>query len=178
MFVANETQEQSKTRNKQPKIYNRTMTPKQREFVKYLAKGLPQGKAARKAGFSESTADSMASVLVKKPHIRDALKKIDSKAIEEATLSKSFVLDSIVQTTQRALEDDDRQSVFKGCELLGKHLRLWNDSVIDAGSLLQGLVSINLVAAQQGNQAIQVQPAAPAIEQQDVIDVQSDNVTT
>lgn len=60
----------------------RALTPQQHDFVKYyVATGGNGAEAARKAGYSEQSARQIASTLLDKPHVAEAVRREQRRAL-------------------------------------------------------------------------------------------------
>jgi phage terminase small subunit len=111
-----------------------------------------QTKAAIKAGYSEKTAVNQASRLLKNPRVQKRLAELRAERSERVKIDADYVLTTIRDTVERCRQAEpvkDRQGnpvlveveggecvpafqfdsngVLRGCELLGKHLKLFTD---------------------------------------------------
>lgn len=98
-------------------------------FVKEYLIDLNATQAAIRAGYSEKTAKDIACENLAKPYMQDAIQKALDKRSDALGIDAYYVLSTIKETTESAKADDDRANVFKGCEMLGKHLKLFTDKV-------------------------------------------------
>lgn len=132
--------------------YSSPLTPKQQVFVAEYQKDFNGTQAAIRAGYSEDTARQQAAQMLRNAAVRDALGEAVHKRIDRAGIDADYVLDTILQTIERCSQaypvldrkgeqvytetptgevvpayDFDSKGVLKGCELLGKHLALFQD---------------------------------------------------
>jgi phage terminase small subunit len=120
------------------------LTPKQAKFVEAYLVSLNQSDAARKAGCTSKRADQAGYELMRNPEVKAAVDAAIEKRAKKAELSAQYVLETIMDTVERCrqatpvLDEDGNEtgeyqfqsgSVLKGCELLGKNLKLWTDKV-------------------------------------------------
>jgi phage terminase small subunit len=157
------------------------LTPKQRRFVDELLADpkLRQGEAAKKAGFSKKNADAIAVRLMKKPQVKAALEAAMAEREKRTGIQKDYVLETIQDTIERcralkpvtffgqpilvettlgekaALCKFDSKGVLKGCELLGRHLAMWNDklTLLDEDRPLEELDDAELMKIAQERDA-------------------------
>jgi phage terminase small subunit len=133
-----------------------TMTPKQVRFVEEYLIDLNATQAALRAGYSEKTAHKQGSQLLGKTSIAAAISAAQANRSERTEITQDYVLSSIFSTMERCKQAEavlDRRGeavlvetpsgdlapaytfnamgVFKGAELLGKHLGMFNEK--DAG---------------------------------------------
>lgn len=106
------------------------LTKKQRAFIKeYKANGGNGTQAAIKAGYSEHTADVIATENLRKPSISEALAKEEKKMQEKY----QYTLDDMVRELNDALassaEEHNRSAQLKAIELKGKAFGLFVDRV-------------------------------------------------
>jgi len=97
---------------------NTRFTDKQRAFVRHYVDCLNATEAAKRAGYSEKTAQQMGSENLSKPVIRDAI----DDALGEIVMTKNEVLRRLGKL---ATEDDN----VRALELLGKYYALFTDNM-------------------------------------------------
>lgn len=104
------------------------LTPKQKAFVREYKKNGGNGtQAAIKAGYSENTADVIATENLRKPNVKKALE------IEEKKLQKKYeyTIDDMVRELDdvklKADAEQNRQAQIKAIELKGKAFGLFVD---------------------------------------------------
>ena len=118
------------------------MTEKQKLFVKHYLLDLNATKAAIAAGYSERSAKVTGCRLLTNANVKAAIEKAAQERAERLKLSADYVLETIQDTIERcrqAVPVLDREgnetgewkfdpfAVLKGCELLGKHLKLFTE---------------------------------------------------
>lgn len=130
---------------------NSKLTAKQQVFVDEYLKDLNATQAAIRAGYSATTANKKAPLWVGKsrdkspyPMIWDAVQVAMDERAKRTQIDADYVLNTIRDTVERcrqarqATDDEgnpvgdfryDAQAVLKGCELLGRHLKLFTDKV-------------------------------------------------
>lgn len=106
------------------------LTKKQRAFIReYKVNGGNGTQAAIKAGYSEKTAQEMASENLSKPIIKEALAEHEKKMQEKY----QYTLDDMVRELNDALassaEEHNRSAQLKAIELKGKAFGLFVDRV-------------------------------------------------
>jgi phage terminase small subunit len=126
------------------------LTPKQEMFVSEYLIDLNATQAAKRAGYSEKTAEQYGHQLLKKTLVADAIAEAQANRSERTEITQDYVLESIFTTMERckqaeAVKDKQGQpvlvetptgdlapaytfnamGVFKGAELLGKHLGMF-----------------------------------------------------
>lgn len=126
------------------------MTPKQKLFVKEYLVDLNATRAAIAAGYSGKTAKQQGSRLLTNVDVAAKLAESAQKRAEKLDISAEYVLGMIKQTVERCSQGveicdregnatgewkEDSFAVLKGCELLGKHLKLFTDKVEVNGKL-------------------------------------------
>ena len=108
------------------------LTDKQKMFVKEYLIDLNATQAAIRAEYSEKTAYSIGQENLKKPEIQEAIQEEMNKRAEKAEFTAQDVLDTIKDIVV-ANKYDNPQVALKGCELYGKHLKLFTDKIEHTG---------------------------------------------
>ena len=108
------------------------LTDKQKMFVKEYLIDKNGTQAMIRAGFSEKTAAETAYEYLRKPHIAEAIQKELDKLAEKAEFTAQDVLETIKDIVV-ANKDNNPQVALKGCELYGKHLKLFTDKIEHTG---------------------------------------------
>lgn len=128
------------------------LTPKQQIFVKEYLVDLNGTQAAIRAGYSERTANEQAARLLAKVSVQQAVQEAMQERSEITGITSNYVLETIQETIERCRQAKpvlnrkgehvhvetadgeikpaytfDATAVLKGCELLGRHLKIWND---------------------------------------------------
>ena len=126
------------------------LTHKQQIFVREYQTDFNATRAALAAGYSEKTADSQGSRLLKNVKVATEIAKSTLKRAEKLEISADYVLGTIKNTIERCAQEfpvRDKEgnetgeyqfepnSVLKGCELLGKHLKLFTEKVEHSGQV-------------------------------------------
>lgn len=126
------------------------MTPKQKLFVKEYLVDLNATRAAIAAGYSEKTAKQQGSRLLTNVDVAAKVAELSQKRAEKLDISADYVLGMIKQTIERCSQSievldkegeptgewkEDSFAVLKGCELLGKHLKLFTEKVEHSGNV-------------------------------------------
>lgn len=131
-----------------PKKKKGELTPKQQAFTEEYLKDLNGSKAAKRAGFSARSAKDIAFELVAKPEIKKVIQKKMDERSERTKIDADYVLTTIKDTVERCRQAEqvmawdplektmvptgewkfDANAVLKGCDLLGKHIKLWSDA--------------------------------------------------
>lgn len=104
--------------------------------------------AAIRAGYSEKTAGAIGHENLQKPEIQKYIKKLIDERAEKTGLSAQWVLDRLQEIVERCMQHEavrDRQGeptgeykfdssgANKSLELIGRHLKMFTDSVELAG---------------------------------------------
>ena len=103
------------------------LTPKQERFVAEYLIDLNATRAALAAGYSEKTARSTGAENLTKPDIVAAVATAQGHRTERTNITQDYVLESIFEAMERCKKADsfNATGVFKGAELLGKHLGMF-----------------------------------------------------
>ena len=131
------------------------LTAKQELFCLEYLKDLNATQAAIRAEYSENTAQQIGAENLSKPVIAEKLQELFKKRQEKINISADETLKDIVNIKERCmqevtpkLEKDldgnwiengeyefDSKAALKACELLGRHLGLFNDKLKITGGL-------------------------------------------
>jgi len=129
-------------------------------FVKEYIVDLNATQAAIRAGYSEDSARQIASTMLSKHNIQDAIQAEMDKRANRTEVTQDYVLNTIVNTIEKCQQAEpvirangdpvlieneagdvvpaytfQANSVLKGCELLGKHLKIFTDKTEVTGKL-------------------------------------------
>jgi len=132
------------------------LTPKQEQFCLEYIVDLNGTQAAIRAGYSEKTANEQASQLLTKPAVKRRVQELMGERSKRTEITADYVLGKIKETIERCSQAEpvydkdglatgewkfEHNGVLKGCELLGKHLKLFTDKHDVSGRLtLEDLV--------------------------------------
>lgn len=113
------------------------LTDKQSMFVKEYIIDLNATQAAIRAGYSEDSAKEIGCENLTKPNIQEAIQEEMNKRSERVEITSDYVLGKIKSDVQRNSDEENYNSVnlLKGCELLGRHLKLFTDKVQHSGNV-------------------------------------------
>ena len=104
------------------------LTPKQKAFVREYKKNGGNGpQAAIKAGYSENTAEVIATENLRKPSIREALEKEEKKLQEKYEYTIDDMVRELDDVKMKADAEQNRQAQIKAIELKGKAFGLFID---------------------------------------------------
>lgn len=118
------------------------LTARQQAFIREYLVDLNATQAAIRAGYSQKTAQEIGAENLSKPMIAAAIQAAMDKRAQKTDITAEYVLRTIKETIERCAQAEpvrDREGnetgeyrfehagVLKGCELLGKHLKLFTD---------------------------------------------------
>lgn len=108
--------------------------------------------AAKQAGYSERSAKQIGYELLQKEHVKAEVSRLKSERAVRVQVEVDYVLETILETINRCRQAKpvtdkqgapvfvenaegelvpayvfDAKSVLKGCELVGKHLKMWTE---------------------------------------------------
>ena len=109
----------------------RQLTQKQAVFAREYLIDLNATQAAIRAGYSRKTAGWIGQQLLSKTHISLVIQELMAERSQRTAIDQDYVLKTIQETVERCKKADtfDSRAVLKGCELLGRHLGLFNDKL-------------------------------------------------
>lgn len=112
------------------------LTRKQERFCQeYLINGFNASEAARKAGYSKDADKEIGYDLLTKAHIQKYIQRLTKDTINE-----EYVLNKIVETLNKAQNQDKLSEVLKASELLGKYLAMFTDKNINQTETLEDVI--------------------------------------
>lgn len=103
----------------------KTMTNKQEMFCREYLVDLNATQAAIRAGYSEKTAGVIGDENLKKPNIQNFIRAMMDKRAEKVELTAEYILDGIIENTDKCKQEGRLALVFRGLELLGRHKKLF-----------------------------------------------------
>lgn len=131
------------------------LTARQEQFCKEYVVDFNASQAAIRAGYSKNAAGAEASRLLKNVKVAARCRELITKRAKRCEVNADYVIGKIQETIERCsqaepVEEFDHElkeyvktgefkfehsGVLKGCELLGKHLGLFQDKVHHTGSI-------------------------------------------
>lgn len=126
----------------------RKLSPKQKVFAEEYLKDLNSTQAAKRAGYSEKSAAYAGSHTLNVPEVKAQIQKNMDERSERTKIDSDYVLTTVKDTVERCRQAEpvmewdpiakemvrtgewkfDAANVLKGCDLLGKHLKLWDQA--------------------------------------------------
>jgi phage terminase small subunit len=115
------------------------LSPKEKLFVTEYLKDLNASQAFLRAGYKHKRIDVGSGKLMLKSSIREAIKEAQAERSKRTTITIDKVLTDIELIKADAMKEvdgkmADRAAALKGCELLGKHLKMFTDRVEHTGA--------------------------------------------
>ena len=115
------------------------LSPKEKLFVTEYLKDLNATKAFGRAGYKGKRPDVQGCQLLGKVRIIEALNKAQLERSKRTEITIDKVLTDIELIKADAMKEvdgkmADRAAALKGCELLGKHLKMFTDKVEHTGA--------------------------------------------
>lgn len=103
------------------------LTEKQKMFCHEYMKDLNGTQAAIRAGYSENSAQEIASENLSKPMVSSYLKSLMEERIKQVDIDVNDILNDIIQTRLECAADKKHSERLKANELLGKYKKMWTD---------------------------------------------------
>lgn len=97
------------------------LTHKQQIFVAEYVKDGNGTRAAREAGYSEKTAEVIASENLRKPLVKGEIDRIKAEKLQKLGVDADWLLRELVLQYQTAVDADRPQIAMKALDLIGKH---------------------------------------------------------
>ena len=110
------------------------LTPRQQRFVGEYLLDLNATQAAVRAGYSARTAKQQGQRLLTKADIREAVEAATDARSVATGITAEYVLTTIRDTVE-SCRGDNPAAVLRGCELLGKHLKLFTEKHEHSGAV-------------------------------------------
>ena len=110
---------------KPAKPQKKTLTQKQKIFVREYLKDFCASRAARDAGYSLKSAHRCGVENMQKPAVQAAIREKLDKRAAKIDLSAEKILSDIIRIAQKAEEQDNLAVALKSRELIAKHAGLF-----------------------------------------------------
>jgi phage terminase small subunit len=107
------------------------LSAKQEAFCRfYLANGSNATAAARQSGYSEKTAESQGSRLLRNVKVREFIETEKKKLHDKLKVDAEWVREMLVEEAQPLKRRDSTQAGrIRALELIGKDMRMWSGDV-------------------------------------------------
>lgn len=112
-----------------------SLTAKQRAFIREYVVDYNAAAAARRAGYSEKTADRTGYDLLRKPEIADAVAKRQQEAEEKALVTREEVIEGLRREATYGADDASHSARVAAWAHLGKHIGMFTDKVEQTGAM-------------------------------------------
>lgn len=112
------------------------LTSKQARFVEEYLIDLNGAQAAIRAGYAPKRADAIAWENLRKPEVAEAIRMALQERSERMQITQDYVIGTIRDTVEALKAGglaENAQGIFKGSELLGRHLRLFVNRIEHSG---------------------------------------------
>lgn len=96
------------------------LTDMQRAFVENVLSGMPQGAAARAAGYAEDSASVTAAKLIKNPRVTNALQVLHRKHEKASQMTRKRVMDGMLEAIEMAKMQADSGVMVAGWREVGR----------------------------------------------------------
>ena len=113
------------------------LTHKQQRFIEEYLVDLNATQAAIRAGYSKRRAAEIGYENLRKPQIQAAINKAMEEQSQRTQITADYVLKTIDDEMRRCVADPEHSAadVYKGAELLGRHLKLFTDKTEVTGGI-------------------------------------------
>lgn len=105
------------------------LTDKQRLFCHEYLKDLNGTQAAIRAGYSENSAQEIASENLSKPMVSEYLESLKNEKFKQVDITVDDIINDIIETRKAAAQAEKLTDRLKANELLGKYKKMWTDKV-------------------------------------------------
>lgn len=102
-----------------------SLSAKQERFVEEYLVDLNATQAAIRAGYSKKTAHVIGHENLRKPKVAEAIAQRRAEVSEETGITQKFVLGCITDAIEMSQADKNVMGIYRGAELLGKHLGMF-----------------------------------------------------
>lgn len=104
-----------------------TMTPKQKAFCENYLVDLNATQAAIRAGYSEKTANRIATENLSKPVISEAIQKAMAERSEKMGVTQVMVIEGLIEEARNKGKGSSHSARVAAWATLGKHLGMFAD---------------------------------------------------
>ncbi len=112
------------------------LTPRQERFCEEYAIDLNATAAARRAGYSEKTAEQQGSRLLRNVQVKARIVELQDEVAERNKLSVDGVVTNLAELRDKAVAAGQMRPAIRAQELIGRTCRVQIDSVFLAEPLL------------------------------------------
>ena len=105
------------------------LTAKQQRFIEEYLVDFNGTQAAIRAGYSEATANVIASENLSKPYLKNEIDRRMKEYTSEALITKEMVIEGLLKEARREDEDASHSARVSAWSHLGKHLQMFTDKI-------------------------------------------------
>jgi len=109
------------------KALAKKLTAKQEMFIQEFIIDMNGSAAAIRSGYSENSARQIATEMLSKPYIQEAVAKAQHKRNERVQITQADVLERLIRLADAAEQDDEKGNALRAVELLGKTMAMFTD---------------------------------------------------
>jgi phage terminase small subunit len=106
-----------------------TMTPKQKAFCENYLVDLNATQAAIRAGYSEKTANRIATENLSKPVIAEAIKEAMAERSEKMGLTQVMIIEGLLKEARNEGKGSSHSARVQAWTALGKHLGMFHEKL-------------------------------------------------